>query len=694
MSRRRSWRTRCMFRIPKRVYSACLRETYRCIDFVYNIPQTVFSLRNLDAFYEYCKYIYRRVHFVDYGKSHRVSIMKPKPSNYHAFLKDRSRYYRRREKRRKRAARHLFDVFSGTRWHDVVMTQLGLKPHKWYFSTIKKHRQYDWARNKFVRRQAKYHIEEKYHGQILEFESIIGRALESGKMQVYAFSKKVARRTNVYRLGLLSQALSNRLDSYLRKYFPQLPLSRIRQIISTGVILVNDLRITDVHYVLDSCDVVQFDFRALRTQGALCGDLLYNNYFITLFSSVFAIRNRLMRQLLKRNLFSVLHRTLRTYFRQRRSCGHHRANVTVRRTLSTKYWRIGRLDIPDVVWRRPHWEHPYSLRAQRRRQYVRYNVNFADFLAAIEGYRDARIMRMRRRRRYVLMYLRRVMKMPVAVSIDHKVRVRHLFRRRRYLHRSKHGRMRWGPVRQRSIQRRRRRGIYRVNRTKVPVRRVLFGTNIAQSVERNVHSLCRYLLRERTWHLPTRDHVARMARFLSNLESVVYIPCFVRFMHKKLSVYVNPICSERTLTLKRMLRLSHGIVSARDDNGGKHSERVTAIGQATIHTGHSFWDRLSDNLYASLQLVLPQLLADMLHINNYSLILRHDLDVQPEAILQRRRHGLYTLPLSSHTFANAQMFRRFVSNKAQIRRSFAHSPFVTSRHVLFGPNRDTYNSYL
>lgn len=797
-----------MFRVSQDMYFTCLRETYRCIDLVYKVPEYLISLRYLDGFFEYCKYLYRHMRTTLPGTSSRVLRAKRVWSDYRNEFKQR-RLERNDEDEDSDNKSHLFDLLSGYEWHDVVTTQLGLKPHKWYYSTIKRHRQRDWARNKFVRRQAKYHIEEKYHGQILDFESIIGRALELSKGQVYTFFKKVSRRESSYRFGLLFQALSNRLDFYLRRYFPQLTLSRIRHIISCGLIYINDIRIRDVHFVLDACDVVQFDLRVTRAPLLRGVDFLHNHYFITLFFSLFAIRNSRMRQFLKMNLFVVLHRILRRYFRPNRFIPRirYRRKMKMPKTqyLGIKYWRIGQLNIPEVAERAPHPEHPYQLprrsytrygrligsgrhgrygrrgrRGRRGRQWRhgrygrhghhgrhrRYGTNngrfgrfgnhrgrhrrsgiyngrsgrhhhgrhgrsvhhghhnrrneryrhsrgrnghynerrdgrngrrldFASFLAELDNENKPRLStQTRRRRKYVLGYLRTIQKISANVNFNNKVNVKRLMQRRNYFARSVYHRMRWGPKKERRMKRRGRFGVYYTKRTTIPLQRAFFRTRISSSVENIVHQISRYMIKETTWSLPTREHVVRLFRLFSNIESVIYILCFVRFLHKKLSVYVNPVFIERELTFKRMLRVTYGATFVRDSNAGKHARRVAKVGRSALHAGHSFWDRLLDNLYVSLQLMLPQPLVDSLYVNNYSLLIRHDLDIPSEYTLQRRQNRLFSLPLTSHIYANALMFKRFVYNKAQLRRTFAHSPSVTSRHVLFGPNRDTYNSYI
>lgn len=694
--RRQERRERRMYKVYENLYYSCMRETYRCIDFVYKIPQSVLSLRSLDGFYEYCKYIYRKVYRSFPDKDLDALLQKHSNSAYRKQLRNRTRY--RKPIRKSLEELHLFDVFSGNEWHNMVMTQSGLKPHKWYFSTIKKHRQYDLRRNKFVPRQAKYHIEERYHGQVLDFESIIGRTLELSKVQVYKFFQKVIKRESVYKLGLLLHALNKRLDLYLRKYFPQLNLSRIRGIIRSGAILVNDTRISDIHYSVDTCDVIQFDMRTIFQnynvpifRGV---DFMYNHYFITLFFTLYGVRNFRLRNLLKSNLIIIFHRMLRTWLRTGRKIRHVAINSRTR-YLNIKYWRIGSLNDFEYVVRERHWEHPYELRRKRQWSRTKYNAQWSTFFDMIRTSIRSKLPRTtKQRRNYVLRYLYDVLKKPLRFTKSRKVRYVGRKRRKRYLRRSAYHRMLWSPIKQRRIKRRGRFGTYHVNRTKVPLQRVLSKTNISSRVENEMHKYSMFAMKTPTWYLPKTEYVARVSRLLSNFESVVYVAVFARFFHTKLSVYVNPIFISRTLTFRRMVRISHGVTFVRRRNAAKRARRIARIGRATLHTGHSFWDRLLDNLYVALQLMLPTLLVESLHTNNYLFFIRHDLDIAPEYVLQRRQRGLFTLPITAHSYANALMFKRFVYDKARIRRSFAHSPFVTSRRMLFGPNRDTYSNYV
>lgn len=174
-----------------------------------------------------------------------------------------------------------------------------------HWHMIYMHRHSTFRRRSHRLSLARYHIENRLHGERRKFESVIAAALELRMEQLYHFYIQVLRKKPVLRFSSFMYILNCRLDMQLRRFFPMVRLPRLRQYILGGIVEVNGHLILRIEYLVQRYDVIKLNVDLVHAT-VTAADFLYTCTFVLLFYVVYTSRRTILRKYLKLRFIYVI----------------------------------------------------------------------------------------------------------------------------------------------------------------------------------------------------------------------------------------------------------------------------------------------------------------------------------------------------------------------------------------------------
>jgi ribosomal protein S4 len=269
-------------------------EKQQLADFLYKIPQTIMRRKQKERIFSRVKSLMRPL-MVEYNyiRGLQGQIYRELGTEYLEYGTPTGRwmvnFFKRSKNRYKLSSLSLFSGYRGRTVFNLRRKRkkkkyLTRKKHK-YTHKIVKFSKCNYVKNSVVPAyeiRAEAYLKYFYDYSLSDLHHIAYRLFK-----IYPYSS----------MGLLFYFLNKRLDFLVRRQLCNFRVSMIRDILKKGLVFVNGIRIKDPGYIVRTGQLISFRYFAKD---------IYSSYLISLFVSMYSIRNIVLRRLFRTKLYKII----------------------------------------------------------------------------------------------------------------------------------------------------------------------------------------------------------------------------------------------------------------------------------------------------------------------------------------------------------------------------------------------------